>query len=36
MPVTGTGNAARFAARPLSGGGTSALAWTAWGRRFPN
>ena len=35
MPVTGTGNAARFAARPLSGGGTSALAWTAWGRRFP-
>ena len=34
MPVTGTGNAARFAARPLSGGGTSALAWTAGGRRF--
>jgi hypothetical protein len=35
MPVTGTGNAARFAARPLSGGGTSPLAWTAWGRPFP-
>ena len=30
MPVTGTGNAARFAARPLSGGGTTALAWAAW------
>ena len=35
MPVTGTGNAARFAARPLPGGDTSALAWTGWGRRFP-
>lgn len=35
MSVTGTGNAARFAARPLSGGGTSPLAWTAWGRPFP-
>jgi LmbE family N-acetylglucosaminyl deacetylase len=29
------GNATRFAARPLSGGGTSALAWDTWGRRFP-
>lgn len=35
MSVTGTGNAARFAARPLSCGGTSPLAWTAWGRPFP-
>ena len=33
--MTGTGNAARFAAQPLTGGGTSALTWTRWGRRFP-
>jgi LmbE family N-acetylglucosaminyl deacetylase len=30
------GNAERFAAAPLSGGGTSVADWTAWGRSFPS
>lgn len=30
-----SGNADRFAARPISTGGTPTCAWTRWARRFP-
>ena len=33
--MTASGNAERFAARPLSGGGTPTHAWRGWGRPFP-
>jgi LmbE family N-acetylglucosaminyl deacetylase len=33
--MSAAGNAVRFAARPISGGGTSAEAWTNWGCHFP-
>jgi LmbE family N-acetylglucosaminyl deacetylase len=33
--TAGSSNAARFAARSLSGGGTPTPSWIGWGRRFP-
>jgi LmbE family N-acetylglucosaminyl deacetylase len=34
MTVAATGNGARFAARPTSGGGTPTTRWLHWERRF--
>ena len=33
--MTRSGNGARFAAKPIAGGGTPAHEWAGWGREFP-
>jgi LmbE family N-acetylglucosaminyl deacetylase len=35
MTTTSPGNGARFAAKPIAGGGTPASEWRAWSRDFP-
>ncbi len=36
MTLTTPGNGARFAARPIAGGGTPVSDWRDWGREFPS